>query len=121
MSSHVVPHRLGVSLSTLVGFIDDVLAVRKDDLRPGDQVVVKTQNSVYVIRLLGGGRCAVSGGWFDRQGLSPAVTTVVGCSWGGSAIKVDVVAACWLRLEFGNRLVTSTIQRIFVLPHGMEN
>jgi hypothetical protein len=40
---------------------------------------------------------------------------------GGSIIKVDIVAACGLSLEFGNRVVTSTIQKIFVVVNGSAN
>jgi len=95
--------------------------VRKADLRRGDRVIVKTHNSVYAIRVVCDGLYIVSGGWFDRKGLSPTKTTINGCTWGGSVLKVDVVAACGLRLEFGNRLVTSVIRKIVVMPHSMEN
>jgi hypothetical protein len=49
------------------------------------------------------------------------MTTIPGCTWGGSAIKVDIVAAFGLMLEFGNRLTTSPIQEVFVLPNGRMN
>jgi hypothetical protein len=39
---------------------------------------------------------------------------IAGCTWGGSAIKIDIVAACGLCLEFTNRLTTSPIQKIFL-------
>ena len=112
---------VGLSLSALVEQTLLLQQVRKSDLRSGDCVLVKTTNSLYSIRVLEGGYCVVSGGWFDRKGLSPSRTTIVGCTWGGTAIKVDIVAACGLRLEFGNRLITSTIRKIFVLPSGHEN
>ena len=57
------------------------------------------------------------GGWFDNEGLSPFKTTINGCTWGGRAIKVDVVAACGLHLEFGNQLITSRIQKVDVLRY----
>jgi hypothetical protein len=58
----------------------------------------------------------VSGGWFDRKHMSPLKLGINGCTWGGSAIKVDVVAACGLHLEFGNRVLTSRIERLRVIP-----
>jgi hypothetical protein len=63
----------------------------------------------------------VSGGWFDKQGDMPAKTTIAGCTWGGSVIKADVVAAVGLSLEFGNRVTTSPIQKIFVVRQGQQN
>jgi hypothetical protein len=68
-----------------------------------------------------GGLYLVSGGWFDRKGFSPMKVTIRGCTWGGSAIKLDIVAACGLRLEFGNRVITSPIRKVFVFPYGSEN
>jgi len=53
--------------------------------------------------------------------LSSAQLRISGCTWGGSAIKIDLIAACGLRIEFGNRLITSPIQKIFVLPQCMQN
>ena len=38
-----------------------------------------------------------------------------GCTWGGTAIKRDLVAARGLRLEFGNRVVTSPIREVRVI------
>jgi hypothetical protein len=94
--------------------------VRKEELDSGDWVVVTTQNSTYSIRVLEGDRYSISGGWFDNEGLSPLRTTITGCTWGGSAIKLDIVAACGLHLEFGNRVVTSAIQKVCVIPFGGE-
>jgi hypothetical protein len=111
----------GYPLSTLVGHMTHLQQVRKRDLRAGDRVFVLTRNSVYSICVAGEGVYFVSGGWFDRKGLSPVKTTIAGCTWGGSAIKQDIVAACGLRLEFGNRLVTSSIRKVFVFPRGSEN
>ena len=105
----------GQSLSSIVEQTKNLNQVRKADLQLGDWVFVKTLNSVYSIRVVGGGLYLVSGGWFDRKCLSPVKTTISGCTWGGSVIKLDVVAACGLCLEFGNRLGTTRIQRIFVL------
>ncbi len=92
--------------------------VRKADLRCGDQVLVATENSVYSIHVLGDSTYSIRGGWFDRQGLSPVRTSIGGCTWGGTAIKSDIVAACGLHLEFGNRVVTSRIREILVIRDG---
>ena len=89
--------------------------VRKEDLQFGDLVVITTLNSVYSVYVLGNGSYLVSGGWFDRKGLSPVNTTITGCTFGGRIIKLDIVAACGLRLEFGNRVVTTPIQKACVI------
>jgi hypothetical protein len=89
--------------------------VQKSELRRGDRVVVATENSVYCINVLGDSTYSVWGGWFDRQGVSPVRLSISGCTWGGSVIKNDIVAACGLRLEFGNRVVTSRIRAVRVI------
>ena len=89
--------------------------VQKSELRRGDRVVVATENSVYCISVLGDSTYSVWGGWFDRQGVSPVWLSISGCTWGGSVIKHDIVAACGLRLEFSNRVVTSRIRAIRVI------
>lgn len=113
--------RSGISLDRIAENVEKLQAVRKADLHTGDCVIVKTRNSVYTIRVVGQNAYRVSGGWFDRKGTAPATTTITGCTWGGSAIKIDIIAACGLSLEFGNRLITSTIEKIFVLPRGSHN
>lgn len=103
------------TLGAVVKHAVKLRAVRKNDLEFGDLVVVTTANSIYSIYVLGDGYYSISGGWFDRQGLSPMKTTINGCTWGGSAIRLDFMAACGLHLEFGNQVVTSGIRRIHVL------
>jgi hypothetical protein len=93
-------------------------AVRKGDLRNGDRLLVSTENSVYCIRVHGDATYSISGGWFDSQGLSPARMSIAGCTWGGTVIKCDIVAARGLRLEFGNRVVTSPIREVRVVRDG---
>jgi len=112
---------MGYSLTSLIEQTQQLHQVRKVDLRSGDWLFVKTRNSLYSIRVVGGGFYVVSGGWFDRKGFSPMTTTITGCTWGGSAIKLDIVGACGLQLEFGNRLITSTIQKIILFPCGCLN
>lgn len=111
----------GLSLDSVVRGAERLSELRKSDVAVGDWILVKTCNSVYTIRAVGDNRYLVSGGWFDRNGLSPKTMTIAGCTWGGSIIKIDVAAACGLCLEFGNRLTTSTIQKIIVLQRGAEN
>lgn len=113
--------RLAASLSSLAVHADTLASVRKADLQTGDMVCIKTRNSTYTLRFLGTRNYIVSGGWFNRKGLAPMVTTVAGCTWGGSAIKIDVIAVCGLRIEFGNRLITSPVHKIFVLPRWIQN
>ena len=102
----------GHSLNTIVASAERVPHIRKNDVRDGDWLLVKTRNSVYTILVGSGGSCRVSGGWFDRRGKSPMHTTVAGCTWGGAVIKVDLLAAIGLCIEFGNRLITTEAKRI---------
>lgn len=103
------------TLGAIVRHAVGLCAVRKTDLEFGDLVVVTTANSTYSIYVLEDGYYSVSGGWFDRHGLSPMKLTINGCTWGGSAILLDIMAACGLHLEFGNQVVTSGIRKIHVL------
>ena len=113
--------RSGYNLPSLIEYSEAVPRVRKMDVREGDWVIVKTRNSVYSIRLVGKSDCIVSGGWFDRRGKSPMRTTVAGCTWGGSVIRVDILAALGLRIEFGNRLTTTEARRILLLRKEAMN
>ncbi len=95
--------------------------VKKADLNPGDEVHLKTLNSLYIIKVEGDKSYQVSGGWFDKMGLSPFKVAINGCTWGGSVIKTDVVAACGLYLEFSNRIVTSEIREIIYFNGSSKN
>jgi len=103
------------TLGAIVDHTDSLDAVRKDDLGFGDRLVVTTRNSTYSIHVLQEGLYSVSGGWFDHQGMSPSTVSINGCTWGGRAIKLDIVAACGLHLEFGNQVVTSRIMEFQVI------
>ncbi len=113
--------RFGYLLSDLVDGAESLRQIFKASLRPGDLLLVKTRNSLYSITMLDGDDCLASGGWFDRKGIAPARVRLNGCTWGGSAIKKDVVAAQGLCLEFGNKVRTSPIQRAIVFPRGTQN
>ncbi len=106
------------TLGAAVAQADQLREVLKEDLQCGDRVLVTTGHSTYSIQVIDDDLYDVSGGWFDRQCLSPWRTTITGCSWGGSAIKLDIVAACGLHLEFGNGVLTSAIQEICVISLG---
>jgi hypothetical protein len=93
--------------------------VRKSDLHCGDCVLVTTENSIYSIRVLEGSTYSIRGGWFDRQGASPVRISIAGCTWGGSVIRNDILAACGLHLEFGNRVVTSRILEFQVIRESV--
>jgi hypothetical protein len=111
----------GWRLEILLRHAGNLDAIGRDELGAGDRLIMKTQNSVYYIDVAEAGTVFVSGGWFDRKGISPMKTRIRGCTWGGSSIMINVLAACGLRLEFQNRLVTSSIRSIFVLPAGSQN
>jgi len=103
------------TLSAIVDHIERLEVVRKADLELGDQILIITRNSTYSIHVLQENLYSVSGGWFDQQGLSPSKVAISGCTWGGQAIKWDIVAACGLHMEFGNRVVTSRIREFQVI------
>ena len=104
-----------VAVRTLGAIVDHsrcLDTVYKADLHHGDWIVVSTKNSTYSICFLGDDLYTVSGGWFDRQSEAPLTVAVNGCTWGGSAIKSDILAAPGLFLEFGNRVRTTRIQKV---------
>jgi hypothetical protein len=111
----------GHSLDVIVASAARIPQIRRIDVRDGDLLLVKTRNSTYTIHVGAGGTCRVSGGWFDRRGKSPMRTTVTGCTWGGSVIKVDIIAAVGLCIEFGNRLITTEARRIVLLRRESLN
>ena len=104
-----------VTLESLIFRAGALQAASKAEVSFGDRVIVETRNSSYEIVSLGEGLYRVTGGWFDQRGLSPATTTINGCTWGGSAIKTDLLAGPGLFLEFGNTVVTSRIRRVRVI------
>lgn len=90
-------------------------AVRRNDLRRGDCVLVTTRNSVYSIFYVGDGLFQVEGGYFSRHHQGPVTITINGCTWGGRAIHSEIVAARGLFLEFGNQVITTRIQKVQLL------
>jgi hypothetical protein len=113
--------KYGYNLEKIVSRMDSVQHVPRESLQQGDLIYIKTLNSVYTIRKTENNLYEVSGGWFDRKGMSPATMTIRGCSWGGSIINISMVAACGLYLEFGNNLITSPIREIIVVKSNQMN
>jgi hypothetical protein len=112
---------IGYSLEKIVDHTIQLDQIPKDGLNAGDIVLIKTRNSDYSIHVLKNGLYRVSGGWFDKKGVSPLTITINGCTWGGKIIKKDIIAACGLCIEFGNRIVTSPIQKVCVIPFRVLN
>ena len=112
---------MNYELKNMVEQSGNLFEVKKADILPGDELRLKTKNSIYIIKVENDGSFLVSGGWFDKMEMSPARTTINGCTWGGSVIKTDIIAACGLFLEFGNRLITSAIQEIIYFPRSVKN
>ena len=102
------------TLKAITQCVERLPVTRKQDLQPGDCVIVSTKNSVYRLLALGGNLFHASGGWFDRTS-SRGTVSVNGCTLGGSAICTDIVAANGLFLEFGNSVSTTRIQNVRVL------
>lgn len=113
--------KIGYSLEKIIENSSRLEQVHKDDLRAGDLVIITTKNSIYSIQVLDNGNYQVSGGWFDKKGVSPMDITIPGCTWGGKIIKKDIIAACGMCLEFGNRIVTTPIQKVFKIPYEVQN
>ena len=112
---------LAPSLERIVAETVRLEQVCKKDLQFGDLVLVTTRNSLYSVQVLDSGVYLVSGGWFDRKGVSPIRTVIRGCTLGGSTIKMDVVAACGLRLEFSNRVVTTPVRKVCLIRLSSRN
>jgi hypothetical protein len=102
------------SLTSIARATDRWAVTRKADLETGDRVLVSTKNSDYCLESLGGDMFHVTGGWFEKRPESRFVT-VNGCTFGGSAIWTDIVAAPGLFLEFGNNVSTTRIRRVRVV------
>jgi len=81
----------------------------RDTLRFGDQIEITTKNSTYMVFVVDPQSFLVTGGWFERKGLAPARVEIPGCTWGGSAINLDVIAGRGLCIEFQDKAVTSRV------------
>jgi len=95
--------------------------VMREDLKPGDWIIVRTHSSEYRLQMLKNGMVHATGGWFDKKGFTPAIIGVSGATWGGSCYLPGVFVAVGLRLEFRNRLITSPVKEIVVFPGRVGN
>ena len=111
----------GHSLDKIVEYSKKIGKIHKSDLSLGDFLIIQTLNSIYTILVQEKGYYLVSGGWFDKKGISPSKIKITGCSWGASIINIEILAACGLCLEFENRLVTSQIKKISLIKAGLFN
>jgi hypothetical protein len=109
------------SLDEIVNRVISLDEVRKDELSFGDLILISTVNSTYFVCVLDEDYYLVFRGWFDRKRLSPTKTGINGCTWGGNIIKIDIVAACGLHMEFSNGVVTSKIQEVTVFKMNGRN
>ena len=89
-------NKMNCTLTDIAEESQNLNQIHKSSLKVGDTIILKTINSVYLIKVLEEEQYAVSGGWFDKNDLSQATLTIRGCTWGGSIIKNDIVAACGL-------------------------
>lgn len=110
-----------ISLETIIDSTILLKQVRKKDIRLGDTVYIITQNSTYMLTVLGINDYIVSGGWFDQTGVSPKRISINGCTWGGTTIKKDILAACGLNMEFDNCLRTSKVMKVLLLKGNYRN
>ena len=105
----------GVTRATRQG-----LAIHRGDLAFGDRLVVRTRNSTYSLVAMGDETFAVRGGWFDSNPDSPPTVTVNGCTFGGSAIAREILAAPGMFLEFGNSVLTTRILEARVMRRAPD-
>jgi hypothetical protein len=111
----------GFDLKNLADTSNNLLKIDKQRLECGDQVYLKTLNSIYIIKVLEESEYLVSGGWFDTHKLSPHKINIRGCTWGGTAILTDIIAAPGLCIEFSNNLITSRIQKVYYFSRKSIN
>ena len=115
---HDEPHgrRLRATLDLLTAACSEIDGVDRGALGWGDRIEVATRNSVYRLWCVGENRFVVTGGWFDRRGpgrgQGRTEVAVNGCTWGGSAIRADLVAAPGFFLEFANGVRTTRIRSV---------
>ncbi len=103
------------TIDRLAAVAPELDGVRASDVRPGDWIVVRTKNSTYALSAVGDGTFMVSGGWFAAEHQEPARVRVVGCTWGGSAILLHMIAAPGMCIEFDNGVRTTRAREVRVL------
>lgn len=108
------------SLDAMLRHLGASYGVLRRDLGPEDELTVRTRNSTYRIRRAGVSCFEVHGGWFDRQPRFRRRVEIVGCTWGGSAVCADLLAAPGLFLEFGNSVRTTRIQQVVMASRQLD-
>lgn len=103
------------SIDCLAAVAPAIAGVRAEDVQPGDWVIVRTKNSVYSLRARGDGTFDVHGGWFAREAQPGVRMRVAGCTWGGSALFTQMIAAPDMFLEFANNVMTTRIREVRLL------
>ena len=103
------------SIDRLAAAARDVPGIRARFIEAGDQMVVRTKNSVYSLVSLGDGRFQVTGGWFAASGVNGSAVRVVGCTWGRSALLTGMVAAPGMCIEFDNGVCTTRVREVRLL------
>ena len=112
------PTALARTLDRIAAHAGRIEGVREHDVTPGDWVIIKTRNSTYVLAALGNGTFRVTGGWFKASGLDQSNVRILGCTWGGSVIHTQLVAAPGMCVEFDNSVRTSRIQEVCLFRDG---
>lgn len=108
------PGHWGVTLEKLVEHMPRLKRIKRGDLEFADRMIVRTLNSEYDLFVIEPDTFLVSGGWFDRQQLSPYRVKINGCTWGGAMICLDILAAPGMCIEFNNNVLTSPIREVVV-------
>jgi hypothetical protein len=101
-----------IPIDDLADAAGGVGGVRRQDLESGDRIIVSTKNSVYSLTVCGNGSFEVSGGWFERQGVGPAIVDILGCTAGGHALFTDHIASPGLFIEFADGLRTTRVRTV---------
>lgn len=111
----------GFNLGKIVHISDKIKQVSKKSLKRQDYLLVKTLNSLYKIQKIEDNLYEISGGWFDKKGISPSRMNIRGCTWGGSIIHINMLAACGLCVEFSNNVITSPVSQVIIIKAGNLN
>lgn len=101
-----------LTVDRLVSAAEELGGIRREDLAPGDRLIVSTRNSVYSLTARSDGSFLVSGGWYERKGLGSTEVEVLGCTAGGHALFTEHIAAPGLFLEFGDGTRTTRIRTV---------
>ena len=109
------------NLSHLTEHASRAVGIRRSELFAGDVLMLYTRNSVYTAQYLGNGKFSVTGGWFDLNEDQSSEISIAGSTWGGKCINRELLASPGMRVEFGNRVITSVLQRVVRIPGTLLN